>query len=124
MPVYVWCILHLYVSYREVFFTGSPQSQYQKENPPSSQSRQFLVLGFTGTAALIGWLAVFFLVLKFGATSEEEKTTLYIEWCYLAVVILHMADDNQGKGKGKELELNSAVLKYRIIYYGNTSMYL
>ena len=26
--------------------------------------------GFTGTAAMIGWFAVFFLVLKLGGTSE------------------------------------------------------
>ena len=55
------------------FFTGTPQFQCQKENPPSSQSRFFLVRGFTGTAVLIGWLAVFFLVLKLGGTSEEKK---------------------------------------------------
>ena len=56
------------LSYRVVFFffTGTPQFQYQKENPPSSQSRPFLVTGFKGTAALIGWLAVLFLVLKLG----------------------------------------------------------
>ena len=55
-----------------VFFTGTPQFQYQKENLPSSQSRPFLVTGFKGTAALIGWLAVFFLVLKMGGTSEKN----------------------------------------------------
>ena len=57
------------LSYREFFLTGAPQFQYQKENLPSSQSRPFLVSGFTGTAPLIGWLAVFFLVLKLGSTS-------------------------------------------------------
>ena len=56
------------------FFTSTPQFQYQKK---TRQSGPFLVTGFTGTAALIGWLAVFFLVLKLGGTSEEEKTILY-----------------------------------------------
>ena len=51
------------------FLTGAPQFQYQKENLPSSQSRPILVSGLTGTAPLIGWLAVFFLVLKLGSTS-------------------------------------------------------
>ena len=42
---------------------------------PSSQSRPFLVkvLGFTGIAALIGWLAVLFLVLKLRGTSEKKS---------------------------------------------------
>ena len=64
------------ISYRVVFFTGTPQFQYQKENPPSDQSRPFLVTGFTGTAALIGWLAVFYLVLKMGGTSEKKHPVL------------------------------------------------
>ena len=55
------------------FFTGTPQFQYQKENLPSSQSRPFFVTKFTGTAALIGWLAAVFLVLKLGGPSEEEE---------------------------------------------------
>ena len=37
--------------------------------------------------------------------------TLCFEVCYLAVVILHMAGDQQGEGKGKELELNGIVLR-------------
>ena len=54
------------------FFTGTPQFQ-----PPNSQSRPFLVTGFTGTAAVIGNLAVFFLVLKLGGS--REKITLYVQ---------------------------------------------
>ena len=53
------------------FFTGTPQFQYQKETRQAANHGS----GFTGIAALIGWLAVFFLVLKLGGTSE--KTTLY-----------------------------------------------
>ena len=51
------------------WFVSRVLFQYQKQNPPSSQSQPFLVTGFTGTAAPIGWLAVFFLVLKLGGTS-------------------------------------------------------
>ena len=60
---------------QSVFLSGAPQFQYQKENPPSSQSWPFLVTGFIGTAALIGWLAVFFLVQKLGVL--VKKITLY-----------------------------------------------
>ena len=68
-----WLIwIYLSSMYRVIFFTGTPQFQHQKENPPSSQSRPFLVTGFTRTAALIGWLAIFFLVLKLGVTSEKN----------------------------------------------------
>jgi len=55
--------------YRVIFITGTPQFQYQKEN---SQSRSFLVTGFPRTAALIGCLGVFFLVMKPGGTSEKN----------------------------------------------------
>ena len=58
------------------FFTGTPQFQYQKENPPSNQSWPFLVKRFIRTAALIGWLAVFFLVLKSGGTSEKSHPVI------------------------------------------------
>ena len=64
----------MHIAHIGFFLTGAPQFQYQKENLPSSQSRPFLVTGFTGTAALIGWLAVFFLVLKLGGTSEEKNS--------------------------------------------------
>ena len=36
------------------FFSGTPHFRYQKENLASSQSRPFSVIGFTGTATLIG----------------------------------------------------------------------
>ena len=65
-------VLEKDAKYRVVFFTGTPQFQYQKENPPSNQSWPFLVKRFIRTAALIGWLAVFFLVLKSGGTSEKN----------------------------------------------------
>ena len=58
------------------FFTGFLKFQYQKKNLPSCQLRPFLASGFTGKAALIGWLAVFILVLQMGGTSE--KITLYL----------------------------------------------
>ena len=57
-------------------FTVTPQFQYQKENLPISQSWPFLVTCFTGSAAPIGWLAVFFLVLKLGGTSEKNHPVL------------------------------------------------
>ena len=36
------------------WFVSRVPFQYQKENPPSSQSQPCLVTGFTGTAATIG----------------------------------------------------------------------
>ena len=47
------------------YFTGTPQFQYQKENRQAANHST----GFTGTAAMIGWFAVFFLVLKLGGPS-------------------------------------------------------
>ena len=57
------------------FFHWYPPISVPIRKLPSSQSRPILVTGFTGTAAVIGWLTVFFLVLKLGGTSE--KITLY-----------------------------------------------
>ena len=45
------------------FLTGTPQFQYQKNA---------LETGLTETAAVIGWMAVFFLVLKLGVPSEKN----------------------------------------------------
>ena len=54
------------------WFVSRVPFQYQKENPPSSQSRPFSVTGFTGIVASIGWLAVFFLVLKLGVPVKKN----------------------------------------------------
>ena len=67
---FFWCFL--FQNLQGEFFHWYPQFQYQKENPQSSQSRPFLVTGFAWSSALIGWLAVFFLVLKWGGTSEKN----------------------------------------------------
>ena len=49
-----WNFLSMMIcKYRVIFFTGTPQFQYQKKTP-YSQSRPFWVRGFTGTAAVIG----------------------------------------------------------------------
>ena len=60
------------VSYRVSFLTGTPQFQYQKENRQAANHST----GFTGTAAVIGWFAVFFLVLKLRMLSPS----LCIQW--------------------------------------------
>ena len=52
--------------YRVIYFTGTPQFQYQNENSQAANQST----GFTGTASVIGWFSVFFLVLKLGGTSE------------------------------------------------------
>ena len=60
-----------------LFFSSLvPPNFSTKKKIRQAANRPFLVTGFTGIAALIGWLAVYFLVLKLGSTSE--KTTLYI----------------------------------------------
>ena len=46
----------------------------------SSQSQPFLVTGFSATAAVVGWLAVFFLVLKLGGTSEKNHPVHTVWW--------------------------------------------
>ena len=56
-------------SYRVVFFNCSHPISVPKWKRPSSQSGLVLVTGFTETAAVIGWLAIFFLVLKLGGNS-------------------------------------------------------
>ena len=49
-----------------ICLTDPPQFQYQKENRLAANQST----GFTGTAAVIGWFAVFFLVLKLGGASS------------------------------------------------------
>ena len=51
--------------YRVVFLPAPPQFQYQKENRLADNHST----GFTGTAVVIIWFAVFFLVLKLGRGS-------------------------------------------------------
>ena len=62
------------------FFNWPPPISVPKRKSLSSQSRPFLVTGFSGTAAVVGWLAVFFLVLKLGGWGwgAVKKTTLYM----------------------------------------------
>ena len=60
----------------------------------SSQSRPFLVTGYTGTAAVIGWLAIIFLVLKLGGTSEKNHPVvscceLEKSYCFQIIFALH-----------------------------------
>ena len=94
--------------YRVVFFTGTPQFQYQKENPPSNQSWPFLVKRFIRTAALIGWLAVFFLVLKSGGTSEK-KTTLYVSPIIILIFSLKKKHKVTCKVKSMSFSANDIV---------------
>ena len=54
------------------FFHWYPTISVPKIKPPSSQSRSFLVTGFTGTAAVIGLLEISFLALKLGGTSGKN----------------------------------------------------
>ena len=63
------------------FFHWYPPISVPKRNPSSSQSRPFLVTGFTGTAAVIGLLAISFLVLKSGGTSEKNHPVFL--WCFM-----------------------------------------
>ena len=60
------------LSYRVVFSSLVPPNFSTKKKTRQAANHSS---GFTGTAALIGWFAVFFLVLKLGGTSK--KITLY-----------------------------------------------
>ena len=57
------------------FFNWRPLISVPKRKPPISQSQPFLLTRFSGTATVIGWLTIFFLVLKFGG--PVKKITLY-----------------------------------------------
>ena len=60
----------------EFFSPVPPKAPNFSTKKKNNQSQSLLATGFTGTAAVIGCLRVFFLVLKLGVTSE--KLTLYI----------------------------------------------
>ena len=64
-------------------FNCPPPISAPKRKPPISQSQPFLITRFTGTAAVIGWLAIFFLVLKLGRNSQKNHPVLKINrnWC-------------------------------------------
>ena len=66
------------------FFHWYPPISVPKRKPPSSQSRSFLVTGFTGTAAVIGLLEISFLALKLGGTSGKNHPVLagYQDLCF------------------------------------------
>ena len=58
-----------------VYFTGTPQFQYQKENRESANHS----CCSSKSCAVIGCLAVFFLVLKLGGTSEINHPVSYLK---------------------------------------------
>ena len=58
-----------------VYFTGTPQFQYQKENRKSANHS----CCSSKSCAVIGCLAVFFLVLKLGGTSEINHPVSYLK---------------------------------------------
>ena len=58
-----------------VYFTGTPQFQYQKENSKSANHS----CCSSKSCAVIGCLAVFFLVLKLGGTSEINHPVSYLK---------------------------------------------
>ena len=82
----MFCPDSILVIYRVVFTLVPPQFQYQKEKLPSSQSQPFFNSNKIYRNSSSDWLAVFFLVLKSGNTSEKnseiwgyplKKNTLY-----------------------------------------------
>ena len=80
-PVFFWRHQQLWEhSIQGGFFNWPSPISVPKRKLLSSQSWPFLVTGFSGTAAVVGWLAVFFLVLKLGGWGwgAVKKTTLYM----------------------------------------------
>ena len=59
------------------FLHWCPPISVPKRKPPSSQSRPFLVTG-----AVVGWLAVFFLVQKLGVLVKKKKHPVHYYTLY------------------------------------------
>ena len=57
------------------FFPLVPPISVPNWKPPSSQSRPFLVTGFSGRAAVINGLEILFLVLTLGGTSSVFRNS-------------------------------------------------
>ena len=61
----------------EFFSPVPPKAPNFSTKKKNNQSQSLLATGFTGTAAVIGCLRVFFLVLKLGVTSEKTHSVHY-----------------------------------------------
>ena len=74
------------------FFDCSSPISVPKRKSPISQSQPFLLTRFNETAAVIGWLAIFFLVLKLGRNSQKNHPVYIIciicEYQVLAILQL------------------------------------
>ena len=58
-----------------VFFNWDPQCQYQKENRQAANHST----GFTGTAAVIGWFAVYFWYWNWGVPVKKKTPSIYFK---------------------------------------------
>ena len=68
---------HMMIIQGGFFYCSSPISVPERKSP-ISQSQPFLLTKFNETAAVIGWLAIFFLVLKLGRNSQKNHPVYYL----------------------------------------------